>query len=388
LPTGSTNTFKQPINRVLAIETSCDDTSVAVVSADGHVLNVISAHQNKAHEVFGGIVPEIACRNHTYHLLPLVEECLAQVGLELADVDAFSVTSKPGLIGSLLVGLVTVKSLALATGKPFIGVNHLEGHLLAPFLRDQDYTPPQDFQYPYAALAISGGHTSLYRIDGLGEYTVLGQTIDDAAGEAFDKFGKMVGLGFPGGVRVDRHAKLGNPARFQFPRAMIHEDHLNFSFSGLKSAARRIIDQLSEQDKQALEQEAKQALFTPSVVQEGVLADLCAGFQEAVVDVLLDRLDRAVKSESLVRAVLTGGVSANSRLRARAEQWAQGRGIGLVVPPIRYCTDNAAMIGYAGIQRMNRGEFSEQTLGPEPRAPLGAAPLPSNLPAWLVKAKS
>jgi N6-L-threonylcarbamoyladenine synthase len=388
LPTVSTSASNHPIKLVLAVETSCDDTSVAVVDADGRVLKVISANQNQAHEVFGGIVPEIACRNHTYNLLPLVDECLRQAGLGMEEIDAFAVTSKPGLIGSLLVGLVTVKTLSLATGKPFIGVNHLEGHLLAPFLRDEDYAPPADFQYPYAALAISGGHTSLYRIDGLGEYTVLGQTIDDAAGEAFDKFGKMVGLGFPGGVRVDRHAKLGNPARFQFPRAMIHEDHLNFSFSGLKSAARRIIDQLSEKDKRTLEEEAGLALSAPPLVREGVLADLCAGFQEAVVDVLLDRLDRAMKSQSLARAVLTGGVSANSRLRARAEQWAQERGIGLVVPPIRYCTDNAAMIGYAGIERMNRGEFSAQTLGPEPRAPLGAAPLPSNLPAWLVKAKS
>ena len=371
---------------VLAIETSCDDTSVAVVAADGSVRHVISANQNRAHAIFGGIVPEIAGRNHTYNLLPLIEECLKQAGSSIREIDGIAVTSKPGLIGSLLVGLVTAKSLSLATGKPFIGVNHLEGHLLAPFLKDASYAPPSDFAYPYAALAISGGHTSLYRIDGLGEYRVLGQTIDDAAGEAFDKFGKMLGLGFPGGVRVDRHSQVGQPARFSFPRSMIHEDHLNFSFSGLKSAARKTIETLSAGERSELDEQVAAAESGAPV--PGILADLCASFQEAIVDVLLNRLEKAVRQESLKRVVLTGGVSANSRLRARGTAWAESLGLELVVPPIRYCTDNAAMIGYAGIQRMNRGETSPQSLGPEPRAPLGSAPLPKNLPEWLVKAKS
>lgn len=356
--------------KVLAIETSCDDTSVAVVTEEGRVLSVISAHQNLAHEAFGGIVPEIASRNHTHHLMPLVDECLKRSGLSLNDVDGFAVTSKPGLIGSLLVGLVAAKSLSLATGKPFVGVNHLEGHLLAPFLKDDSYAPPSDFAYPYIALAISGGHTSLYRINGLGDYDVLGRTIDDAAGEVFDKFGKAAGLGFPGGVRVDQTAKTGSTTRFTFPRSMIKEDHLNFSFSGMKAAGVRAIQTLSPEELTA------------------ALPDLCASFQESIVDVLLDRLDRAMKVHGLKRAVLTGGVSANSRLRARAEEWALANGYQLVVPPIRYCTDNAAMIGYAGIERLNRSEASPQTLGPEPRAPLGAAPLPENLPEWLKKAKA
>ena len=373
---------------VLAIETSCDDTSVAIVAADGFVRQVLSAHQNLAHEAFGGIVPEIASRNHTYHLLPLIDECLKRAGMKLEDIEAFAVTSQPGLIGSLLVGLVTAKSLSLASGKPFIGINHLEGHLLAPFLRDAEYAPPDNFAYPYLALAISGGHTSLYRIEGLGEYKVLGQTIDDAAGEAFDKFGKMVGLGFPGGVRVDQHSSRGRTDRFAFPRAMMREDHFNFSFSGLKASAQRVLDLLSVEEKVQLQEDLALAMSPVPVVRKGVLADLCASFQEAIIDVLIDRVARAARAQSLTRAVLTGGVSANSRLRLRAQEWANRDSIQLVIPPVRYCTDNAAMIGYAGIQRLNRGETSSQTLGPQARAPLGVAPLPQNLPPWLVKAKS
>lgn len=373
---------------VLAIETSCDDTSVALVESDGTVRHVISANQNMAHEIFGGIVPEIACRNHTYNLLPLIQSCLDQAGFKLEDIDGIAVTSKPGLIGSLLVGLVTAKTLSLSTGKPFIGVNHLEGHLLAPFLRDAEYQPPADFSYPYIALAISGGHTSLYRIENLGEYQVLGQTIDDAAGEAFDKFGKMVGLGFPGGVRVDRHARLGRIDRFNFPRPMIREDHFNFSFSGMKTAGQRILDSLTPEEKAELKSDVDGAMAKSPVVKAGILADVCASFQEAVVDVLVERLSRAVQAEGLARAVLTGGVSANSRLRARAQEWANANSIQLIVPPIRYCTDNAAMIGYAGILRLNRGESSPQSLGPEPRAPLGVAPLPKNLPPRLARSRS
>lgn len=370
--------------RVLAVETSCDDTSVSIVAHDGRVIELLAASQNQAHEPFGGIVPEIACRNHTYHLMPMIDQCLAKSALIWKDIDGLVVTSRPGLIGSLMVGLVTVKSLALALEKPFIGVNHLEGHLLAPFLRDDQYAPPREFDYPYIALAISGGHTSLYRIDGLGKYQVLGRTIDDAAGEAFDKFGKMAGLGFPGGVRVDRHAGASsNPGRFVFPRPLIHEEHLNFSFSGMKTAARKILDTLSAAEKSELADDL--AFGKP---RAGVLSDLCAGFQIAAVDVLLDRLARAVQAHGVKRAVLTGGVSANSFLRRRGEEWARENGVALVVPPIRYCTDNAAMIGYAGILRLNSGEVSDQTLAPEARATLGAAPLPANLPPWLKKAKA
>lgn len=338
------------IEKVLAIETSCDDTSVAIVDRTGWVHSVVAASQDLEHEIYGGIVPEIAARNHSIALIPLIEEAFKKAGMKWSDVQGIAVTNRPGLIGALIVGLITAKSLSQAKKIPFLGVNHLEGHLLAPFLRDAKYAPPDDFDYPYVGLAISGGHTSLYQIKGLGDYRVLGATKDDAAGECFDKFAKMAGLGFPGGVRVDQLAKTGNPHAFEFPRSMIHDDTFDMSFSGLKSSGQRMLEQLG-----------------PELVQEQI-ADLCASFQEAIVDVLIAKLDRAAKVFRAKRVILTGGVSANSRLRARAEEWAHKKGLSLVVPPIRYCTDNAAMIGYAGILRMNAGEFSNLDLGPSPQA--------------------
>ncbi|WP_413583477.1 tRNA (adenosine(37)-N6)-threonylcarbamoyltransferase complex transferase subunit TsaD [Bdellovibrio sp. HCB288] len=338
------------MERVLAIETSCDDTSVAIVDRSGWVHSVVSASQDLEHEAYGGVVPEIAARNHSIALIPLIEEAFKKANMNWSDIHGIAVTNRPGLVGALIVGLVTAKSLSQAKHIPFLGVNHLEGHLLAPFLRDAQFAPPEDFNYPYMGLAISGGHTSLYHITGLGEYRVLGATKDDAAGECFDKFAKMAGLGFPGGVKVDQMAKQGNPQAFEFPRSMIHEDTFDMSFSGLKSSGQRMIQQLGPEQVKAQ------------------LPDLCASFQEAIVDVLIAKLDRAAKIFKAKRVILTGGVSANSRLRARAEEWAAKRGLRLVIPPLRYCTDNAAMIGYAGALRMARGEASEIDLGPSPHA--------------------
>lgn len=334
--------------KVLSIETSCDDTSVAVVSDDGNVIELISASQDDVHAPFGGIVPEIASRNHSYQLLPLIEQIVKEVGWD--HIDGLAATTRPGLVGSLIVGLVTMKTLAQMKNKPFIGVNHLEGHLLAPFLRDESYQPTFTCDKEFIALAVSGGHTSLYKVSGLGKYRILGATRDDAAGEAFDKFAKMLGLGFPGGVKIDRLAQDGNPEAFSFPRGLIKEDTFEMSFSGLKAAAQRLTEQLGA---------------------EGVrerLNDLCSSFQEAVCDVLVAKLDRALNSEKCNKAILTGGVSANSRLRSRTQSWAKEKGVELLIPPTRYCTDNAAMIGYAGILRLQRGERADLALGPSPQS--------------------
>ncbi|MEY4616195.1 MAG: O-sialoglycoprotein endopeptidase [Pseudomonadota bacterium] len=336
------------LKKVLSIETSCDDTSVAIVGHDGYVHELVSASQDDVHAPFGGIVPEIACRNHSFQLLPLVEKVMTNY--DWNDIHGIAVTNRPGLVGSLIVGLVTAKTLAQLKKKPFIGVNHLEGHLLAPFLRDDQYQPSFSHDQPFVALAVSGGHTSLYKVKGLGQYRVLGSTRDDAAGEAYDKFAKMIGLGFPGGVNVDRLAQTGNPKAFDLPRALLKEDTFEMSFSGLKSSAQRMIE----------------ALGADAFGER--LNDLCASFQEAVSDVLVSKLNRAIEVEKVDKAILTGGVSANSRLRSMTEDWANKKGIALLVPPLRYCTDNAAMIGYSGILRMQRGERSDLSLGPSPQA--------------------
>ena len=332
------------IKRVLAVETSCDDTSVAIVESSGQVLSQVSAHQDLEHAPYGGIVPEIASRNHSISLLPLIQHCLDKTNFTWSDIQGLAVTNRPGLIGSLIVGIMTLKSISQAHNIPLIGVNHLEGHLLAPFLKDESYSPPSDFNYPYIALAVSGGHSSLYWVKSFSEYIVIGATKDDAAGEAFDKFAKMVGLGYPGGVQVDHLAKLGNKNKFQFPRSLISEDNLMMSFSGLKSSAHRLIEKM------------------PKVQIEADRKDLCASFQEAIVDVLVAKTLKAAARFQCNKLVITGGVSANSRLRERFGELAPK--FQIVIPPLRYCTDNAAMIGYAGILRLNLGEKNDLSLGP------------------------
>ncbi|MFN8847598.1 MAG: tRNA (adenosine(37)-N6)-threonylcarbamoyltransferase complex transferase subunit TsaD [Bdellovibrionales bacterium] len=336
------------IKRILSVETSCDDTSVAIVEEAGKVIVQTSFTKDIDHARFGGIVPEIASRNHTFALLPLIDEALKKSNLDWKDIDGFAVTNRPGLIGALIVGLVTVKTLAMIHKKPFIGVNHLEGHLLAPFLNDENYFPSFSYQQPYIALAVSGGHTTLYLVEAIGRYKVLGATQDDAAGEAFDKFGKMVGFGFPGGVQVDLHAKEGDRQSYNFPRSMIHDESLNMSFSGLKSSAHRLVNELGPEQVKAH------------------LYDLCASYQEAIVDVLVTKLEKACQIYKVKNVVVTGGVSANSRLRERVTELAKKRNWTLAIPPLRYCTDNAAMIGLAGLLRLQKGEQSPLDLGPSP----------------------
>ena len=335
----------------LAFETSCDDTSVAIIRTPNEVLALRSASQDSVHQPFGGVVPEIASRNHTLSILPLVQACLDEAGLKPKQIDLLSVTSRPGLIGALMVGVVTAKTLSLAWQKPLVGVNHLVGHLYAPFLRDANYSAGVEFPPgPFLALTISGGHSALYHVHRFGKFELLGETVDDAAGEAFDKLAKMVGFDYPGGVHVDRAAQQGNIEAFKFPRPFSLEPHLNFSFSGLKSSAHRLISQMSESE--VLEKRN----------------DICASFQEAVVDSLLIKLQAAQKQTGLQLIVLTGGVSANSRLRAKVSEWTAAEGLQLCVPPLRYCTDNAAMIGLAGLLYFQNGDVSDHDLSPLPHS--------------------
>lgn len=330
---------------VLAIETSCDDTSIAILNQEGYVLDQHSLGQELAHKNFGGVVPEIAGRKHTENILPLIETILKKNNLNFDNIESIAVTSRPGLIGALIVGVVTAKSLALIKNKKLIGVNHLEGHILAPFLKDESYTPAWSYDKPFLSLAVSGGHTHLYFVKKPGDYELLGKSRDDAAGEAFDKFAKLLGLGYPGGVLIDRLAKKGNPKAVNFPRPLMNADNYEFSFSGLKASGLREWNKLEDRSQKNVE-------------------DICASYQEAIVDVLVKKVIYASEKKQCQRISITGGVSANSRLRQRIEEEAAHRGWVLTMPPIRYCTDNAAMIGLAGLLRLKGGEVSDQSLGP------------------------
>lgn len=336
------------IKNTLAIETSCDDTSVALVNSDGFVRGCVSASQDLQHRPFGGIVPEVAGRAHAESLVPLIDNLLRKSGVAWSEIGSISVTNRPGLLGSLLVGVVTAKSLSLVFGKPLIGVNHLEGHLFAPFLSDDHHSPSEPLSYPFVSLAVSGGHTSMYLVRGLGNYEILGTTRDDAAGEAFDKFAKALGLGFPGGVEVDRLSKGGDPHAFHFPQGMMQEGELNFSYSGLKSSAQRMIESMPLEEKRRR------------------ISDLCSSFQEQLAAGLVEKLDRAVRRSGVSLVSITGGVSANSALRRLSAEWAQQKQLRLVSPPLRYCTDNAAMIGYVGLMLLKSGQRSDQKLAPSP----------------------
>lgn len=334
---------------VLALETSCDDTSVALVDHTGYVFGVATANQDTLHDVFGGVVPEIAGRKHLEQATVLIDQLFKKTGTVLNDIDGVVATQRPGLIGSLIVGLVTAKTLSLSIRKPFIGVHHIEGHILSAFLKDEPGEETKLLDNPYVALVVSGGHTHLYHVVQPHDYKLIGKTQDDAAGEAFDKFAKMLNLGYPGGVKVDRLAQFGNKESFHFPRSLLKNGNYDFSFSGLKSSAQRTLSTLTEPFPKE---------------------DLCAAYQESIVDVLSFKLFSAAESLNVEHVVITGGVSANSRLRARAQEMANERGMQLIVPPLKYCTDNAAMIGFAGVLRLMKGESSPQDIAPQARAEL------------------
>lgn len=306
---------------VLGIETSCDETSVAVVRDGVEILSNLIASQVDIHALTGGVVPEVAARKHVESLSVLVEEALHQAGIGYGDVDLIAVTNRPGLVGALMVGVSAGKALAYALGKPIVAVHHLEGHIASNFL-----TAP-DLQFPFVCLIVSGGHTDLHIVEGHGRRRRLGVTRDDAAGEAFDKAARLLGLGYPGGPVIDRTARLGNPQAIAFPRAWLEEGSYDFSFSGLKTALLRYV------------QQAGDALN---------VADAAASFQEAIVEVLVGKAVRAAEEYGIPRIAVCGGVAANSRLKELMSEEAGRRGYQLVVPPLVLCTDNAAMIASAG----------------------------------------
>ncbi len=327
--------------RVLGIETSCDETAAAVVEDGRRALSDVVATQIEIHRRFGGVVPELASRNHVVQVMPVIDQALSSAGGPGA-IDAIAVTSGPGLVGALLVGVQVAKALAQAWEKPLVGVNHLEGHLLAAFLGE---TPPG---FPFLGLVVSGGHTSLYLARGFGDYRLLGRTRDDAAGEAFDKGAKLLGLPYPGGVAIDQLARGGDRLAVKFPRAVVKGADLDFSFSGLKTALLHRVQKHGVPEGQGL-------------------ADLCASYQEAIVGALVHKAFRAARRFQLPRLVLAGGVAANSRLRAAAvEQAAEYDDLEVIVPPVKLCTDNAAMIAVAGTHALERGLRAGADLNADP----------------------
>jgi N6-L-threonylcarbamoyladenine synthase len=323
---------------VLGIESSCDETAAAVVRDDGLVLSDVVASQIKIHAPYGGVVPELASRAHLTKIVPVIEEAVSVLPRGLDDVDAIAVTNGPGLVGALLVGVQAAKAIAWSRNLPVVGVNHLVGHLLAVYLRRSPDEPPPAVPMPYIALLARGGHTALYQVDGPEDMELLGETRDDAAGEAYDKVAKLLGLGYPGGPVVDRLAAQGNPHAVPLPLPMRNKRSLEFSFSGLKTAVAQFVHKQGMPDSDAAR------------------ADLCASFQRAVVSSLVHKSVEACRVRNVSQLVLGGGVAANRGLRAHGLAECQKRGIGFHVPPFASCTDNAAMIAYAGAQRLMRGE--------------------------------
>lgn len=329
---------------ILGLESSCDDTAAALVTADRRVLAQCVAGQNDDHRPFGGVVPEIAARAHADRLMPLVERVLADAGVTLADCDAIAATAGPGLIGGVMVGLVTGKALAHAANKPLIAVNHLEGHALSPRLCEPTLA------FPYLLLLVSGGHCQILRVDGVGQYRRLATTIDDAVGEAFDKSAKLLGLGYPGGPALERLAATGNATAVPLPRPLVGQADPNFSFAGLKSAVLRAVDSGTYRRE-----------------------DIAASFQAAAADCLFDRTQRQLTEHANVSAlVIAGGVASNGAIRTRMEALAAAHGKPFVAPPLWLCTDNAAMIAWAGVERFAQGWTDTLDAPARPRWPLDA----------------
>jgi len=329
---------------ILGIETSCDETAVAILNDNEILVNLVSSQL--LHQQFGGVVPEFASREHMRLLDQMVKEAFVQTGLQPENLDGIAVTRGPGLMGALLVGLSFAKGLAYSLRKPLLGVNHIEGHIMANFL-----TCP-DLKFPFLCLLVSGGHTQIIQVNDFGNYQILGHSVDDAAGEAFDKAARILELPYPGGPQIDQMARLGNPNFYQFPRAKVRSEQYDFSFSGLKTAMLYLVRQRGQK-----------------WAQEN-LADLCAAYQEAIVDVLKINTFTAVKNLHANKLVLAGGVAANSRLRQVFQEQADYYQIELIIPSLKYCTDNAAMIARTGQEMLSRNQISPFSISAVPNLTL------------------
>ncbi|NRA83884.1 MAG: tRNA (adenosine(37)-N6)-threonylcarbamoyltransferase complex transferase subunit TsaD [Gammaproteobacteria bacterium] len=338
--------------RILGIETSCDETGIAIYDDQEGLLAHQLYSQVELHADYGGVVPELASRDHSRKIIPLIRQTLKEANCTADDIDGVAFTAGPGLVGALLVGASVGRSLAYAWNKPAVAVHHMEGHLLAPMLEENK----PDF--PFLALLVSGGHTQMVRVDGIGRYTLLGESVDDAAGEAFDKTAKLLGLDYPGGPRLAKMAETGDSSRFTFPRPMTNRPGLDFSFSGLKTFAANTIA----------------AESVDGVCDEQTKADIARAFEDAVVDTLAIKCKRALKETGLKRLVIAGGVSANSHLREQLEKLMKSRGGEVFYPRHEFCADNGAMIAYAGMQRLKANQTVGLEISAVPRWPMDTLP--------------
>lgn len=344
----------------LGIESSCDETSAAIVDSNRNILSHIIYSQIPEHQKFGGVVPELAARAHILAIDEVIKQTLAKAGKTMDDIDVIAATAGPGLIGGVLVGWMAATGIAQATGKPLVAVNHLEGHALVPRLHASNASGTDgdtSVDFPYLLMLASGGHCQILLVRGVGQYEMIGQTLDDSAGEAFDKVAKMLGLGYPGGPIVDKRAQNGNPRAFKFPRPLCDKPGCDFSFSGIKTAARTFLDK------------------NPEPHSDEFIDDFCASFQASVVDCITNRLENAMRDERVMNAmpktlVVAGGVAKNSAIRAAMEKLAKKHNMIFAAPPLNLCTDNGAMIAWAGIENWRVGNIVHEPIAPRPRWPL------------------
>ena len=360
---GASNEHKSSDKSILClgIESSCDETSAAIVDSDRNILSHIIYSQIPEHQKYGGVVPELAARAHILAIDEVIKLTLERANKTINDIDVVAATAGPGLIGGVLVGWMAATGIANATNKPLVAVNHLEGHALVPRLKATSATDSAtniNVEFPYLLMLASGGHCQILLVYGVGKYELIGQTLDDSAGEAFDKISKMLGLGYPGGPIVDKRAQLGNPKRFHFPRPLCDKPGCDFSFSGIKTAARMLLDKTPESD-----------------INEEFINDFCASFQTSVVDCIINRLTNALHDERVINAqpktlVVAGGVAKNSAIRAAMENLANKSNMVFAAPPMSLCTDNGAMIAWAGLENYKIGNVVREPIAPRPRWPL------------------